>query len=82
MSQFEDAIKAYEEALSKYPDNAPVQARALLGKGYSLTKLERYEEARLTLSKCIDVYGQDPNESVKNIVARCRQIMLRIQFKS
>lgn len=80
INEAKPALKQFELVQQNYPDDAELQAVALTGMAESLMLLARYEEARLTLLKCIETYENEESESIKSNVVRCRRHLARIQY--
>lgn len=74
------ALEQFETVLGQFPDDAELQAVALTGKAEALIMMSRYDEARLTLLKCIETYENEQSDSIKSNVVRCRRHLSRIQF--
>ena len=56
--QYEDAVKAYDAVLERYPEN-PATRDALYGKAVALMKLDRKVEAKKEFTAFLDKYGSD-----------------------
>jgi tetratricopeptide (TPR) repeat protein len=81
LGKYGKAEDQFDFILKNYIDDDALQSAALLGKASSLSALERYEEARLILRKCIDTYEKSENESVKSYVNKCQRQLLMIESK-
>jgi TolA-binding protein len=56
--QYEDAVKAYDAVLERYPEN-PTTRDALYGKAVGLMKLDRKVEAKKEFNAFLDKYSTD-----------------------
>jgi TolA-binding protein len=56
--QYEDAVKAYDAVLERYPEN-PTTRDALYGKAVALMKLDRKVEAKKEFNAFLDKYASD-----------------------
>ena len=56
--QYEDAVKAYDAVLERYPEN-PTTRDALYGKAVALMKLDRKVEAKKEFNAFLEKYSTD-----------------------
>ena len=56
--QYEDAVKAYDAVLERYPEN-PATRDALYGKAVALMKLDRKVEAKKEFNSFLEKYSTD-----------------------
>jgi tetratricopeptide (TPR) repeat protein len=72
------ALRYFDTAYKRYPDNHFVQARSIFLRGRCHEALGRNEKARDHYKDCVDLYSGHPDKLIKETVAEARALYDRV----